>query len=442
MRADTIFAPATAPGLGGVAILRVSGPQARATVERLTGKALPPPRRAAVRRLFDPQSGEAIDRGLVLWFPAPDSMTGEDVAEFHVHGGRAVLQAMSEALASIAGCRLAEPGEFTRRAFENGKMDLTEAEAVADLVAAQTAAQRRQALRQLDGALGALYEGWRARLVRALAHVEADIDFPDEDLPHGIAAAVRPDLDALIEEMTAHLDDNRRGERLREGIHIAIVGAPNVGKSSLLNLLAQRDVAIVAETAGTTRDVIEVSLDLGGWPVTLADTAGLRDSNDAIEREGVRRAIKRAEHADLRLGVLDAGNPDSLAALLDVLRPGDLIVLNKADLLADRPRPAWPPDAALWLSARHGSGTEDLLRAIEQCVAQLLQSSAVSPTRHRHRQAVMECREFLRQAHLKPEIEFVAENLRMSVREIGHITGRICLEDILDAVFREFCIGK
>ncbi len=438
----TIFAPATAPGRGGVAILRLSGTQAGAALQRLTGKPLPPPRRATLARLSDPQSGEAIDRGLVLWFPAPDSMTGEDVAELHVHGGRAVLQELQEALAAMPGCRLAEPGEFTRRAFENGKLDLIEAEAVADMVAAQTAAQRRQALRQLDGALGALYEDWRRQLLAALAHSEAEIDFPDEDLPQGLVAALRPALQSLIGQMTAHLDDNRRGERLREGLHIAIVGAPNAGKSSLLNLLAQRDAAIVAETAGTTRDVIEVALDLGGWPVILADTAGLRDSDDTIEREGIRRARLRARQADLRLAVLDAGNAQSLTALQGVIVDGDIVVLNKVDLLADGAAPGWAPAAALPFSARQGCGVAALLRRLSDRAADLMQSAAPLATRQRHREAVIECRDSLVRALEQQETELFAEDLRLAARALGRLTGRLGVEDVLDAVFREFCIGK
>lgn len=438
---DTIFAPATAPGSGGVAILRLSGTQAGAALQRLTGKPLPPTRRATLARLRDPQSGEDIDRGLVLWFPGPDSMTGEDVAELHVHGGRAVLQGLQEVLTAMPGCRLAEPGEFTRRAFENGKLDLVEAEAVADMVAAQTAAQRRQALRQLDGALGGLYEEWRRQLLAALAHSEAEIDFPDEDLPQGLVAALRPSLEMLIGQMTAHLDDNRRGERLREGLHIAIVGAPNAGKSSLLNLLAQRDAAIVAETAGTTRDVIEVSLDLGGWPVILADTAGLRDSDDAIEREGIRRARLRAEQADLRLGVLDAVDPRSLAALHGVIGPGDIVVLNKVDLLADGAAPDWAR-AAMPFSARQGYGIAALLNRLSDRAADLMQSAQPLATRQRHRDAVTICRDSLVRALGQQETELFAEDLRLAARALGRLTGRLGVEDVLDAVFREFCIGK
>jgi len=420
-------------------MLRVSGPAAGLAVQRLSGKAPPAPRRVAVRRFADPNSGEAIDRGLVLWFAGPDSFTGEDVAEFHVHGGRAVMQAMTEALAAVPGCRLAEPGEFTRRAFEHGKLDLTEAEAVADIVAAQTAAQRRQALRQLDGELGAVYESWRLRLLRALAHIEADIDFPDEDLPQDIITAIRPDLMALTTEMTAHLADARRGERLRAGLHVAIIGAPNVGKSSLLNFLAQRDVAIVSNVAGTTRDIIEVSLDLGGWPVTLVDTAGLRDSEDAIEREGVRRARLRADNADLRLAVLDATDPTSAAALEGAIQADDLIVLNKTDLAAT---PPWAPECALGISIKTAVGIPSLLNALQNRIIALAKSDTPVATRQRHQIAVRECLAALQRSMAEKNAEMVAEDVRLAARALDRIHGKLHVEAILDAIFREFCIGK
>jgi tRNA modification GTPase len=435
----TIFAPATAAGPAGVAMIRLSGPAARMAVEALTAKPPPAPHRVAVRRFCDPATGEGIDRGLVLFFAAPASFTGEDVAEFHVHGGRAVMQAMTQALAAIPGCRLAEPGEFTRRAFEHGKLDLTEAEAVADIVAAQTAAQRRQALRQLEGELGAIYENWRVRLLRALAHVEADIDFPDEDLPQDIIAAIRPDLKALAVEMTAHLADARRGERLREGLHVAIVGAPNVGKSSLLNLLAQRDVAIVSEVAGTTRDVIEVSLDLAGWPVTLVDTAGLRDSPDAIEREGVRRARLHAQNADLRLVVVDATDEQSASALEGIVQPDDLIVLNKTDLEAS---PSWAPQSALPISIKTAAGIPALLSALQNRIGAMLKGDNAVATRQRHQLAVHDCLVSIQRAVEQKSAEIVAEDVRLAARALDRIHGKLHVECVLDAIFREFCIGK
>ncbi|MEA1649629.1 tRNA uridine-5-carboxymethylaminomethyl(34) synthesis GTPase MnmE [Nitrospirillum sp. BR 11164] len=440
---DTIFALASAPGRGGVQVIRLSGPKAGAALSALTGRPLPAPRRATLARLKD-QEGEVFDQALVLWFPAPDSFTGEDVAELHLHGGRAVLTAASEALAA-QGLRVAEPGEFSRRAFEAGKLDLTEAEAIADLVDAETAAQRRQALRQMDGVLGQLYEGWRHRLVRALAHLEADIDFPDEDLPHGLAPAVVPVLTSLYQEIGAHLADGHRGERLRDGFSIAILGAPNAGKSSLLNALARRDAAIVSATAGTTRDVIEVNLDLGGFPVILADTAGLRDAADEVEREGIRRALARAEKADLKLLVLDCStwNIGDMAAATLALADGDaLVVLNKRDLCTYVPAMV-AGRTAIAVSAATGEGLADLLGALERIVGdRLMPGAAPSLTRARHRQALEDCRAALARALRADLPELAAEDARLAARALGRITGRVDVEDLLDVIFRDFCIGK
>jgi len=444
----TIFALSSGRGRAGIAVVRLSGPAAGAALGRLSGAEAPPPRVAARRRLRDPRSGEAIDQGLALWFPAPHSYTGEDLAELHVHGGPAVVEAVIEALAALPGLRPAEPGEFTRRAYLNGKLDLTQAEAVADLVEAETEAQRRQALRQMEGALGTLYEGWRGRLLAALAHLEAAIDFPDEDLPGSLVREVRPKIEALIEELTQHLDDSRRGERLREGLYVTIVGPPNVGKSSLLNALARRPAAIVAATAGTTRDVIEVHLDLGGFPVLVADTAGLREGGDAVEDEGVRRALARAASADLKLAMFEAPSWPEVdgrtAALVD---RDTLVVINKADL-----RPLEPPlevagQPALALSVREGSGMERFLERLEAAVSARVDLAAPPAlTRARHRRALDSCRAALRRSLAagasEGAPELAAEDLRLAARELGRITGRVDVEDILDIVFQDFCIGK
>ncbi len=478
--ADTIYALATglAPRRGGagVAVIRLSGPRADDAFMFLTepgaferghsarDPALPPLRRPVLRPFLDPATGEVIDRGLAMRFAAPRSYTGEDVVEFHLHGGRAVIEAALAAIARLGFCRLAEPGEFTRRAFEHGKLDLTEAEAVADLVSAETAAQRRQALRQFDGALGRLYEDWRTTLLRALAHLEADIDFPDEDLPQGVAAAVRPDLVALRSAIAQHLDDHR-GERLREGISIAIVGPSNAGKSSLLNVIARRDAAIVSTIAGTTRDVIDVHLDLDGYPVTLADTAGLREAGDPIELEGVRRALMRAEDADLRLLVVPAADADArpldwaaeagaATAVLGRWSPkADIVVVNKIDLLPGWPEPRQP---FLGISAQTGAGIPALLKRLTGAVAALMgegveaADSLLAPpplTRARHREALAHCLAALDRALAAPSgdtapPELVAEDVRLAARALGRITGRVGVEDLLDVIFRDFCIGK
>jgi len=370
------------------------------------------------------------------------------MAELHVHSSRAVLDALLANLGRLPGFRLANSGEFSRRAFEHGKLDLTEAEAIVDLVAAETAAQRRQALRQLAGELGALYEGWRERLVRALAHLEAEIDFPDEGLPEGIWHEVSGVVVALAAEIEAHLADNRRGERLRDGLSIAILGPPNAGKSSLLNVLARRDAAITSATAGTTRDVIEVHLDLGGYPAVVADTAGLRDSTDAIEAEGVRRARARAAEADLKLMVLDATRPDEVdAAVRALVDANTLVIANKIDLAANDDATAWTDRIgaapASRLSVKTGAGLDALLaRLTEEIARRFDTTSAPLITRARHRAALEECLAALRRYDSTALPELAAEDLRLATRALGRITGRVDVEDLLDVIFREFCIGK
>ncbi len=445
---DTIFAVATAPGRAGIAVMRVSGPAAATALRALTGRALPEPRRATLATLHGP-GGERLDDALLLWFPAPRSYTGEDVAELHLHGGRAVVAGVTEALAAMAGLRPAEPGEFTRRAFDNGKLDLTAAEGLADLVAAETAAQRRQALRQMDGALAGLIEGWRERLLRAVAHLEAEIDFADEDLPEGLSGAVREELAALAAEVERHLADGRRGEIMRDGFSVAIVGAPNVGKSSLLNVLARREVAIVAETAGTTRDVVEVRLDLAGYPVILADTAGLREAAEPVEEEGIRRARARAAAADLVLVVLDAtARPLVPAETAELIGPEALVVVNKCDLNKcdfDEARGLLPAGITpVRVSARTGEGLEALMGGIEARARARLEAGSEAPavTRVRHRRALESCSEALRRAIAATQVDLAAEDARLALRALGRITGRVDVEELLDVIFRDFCIGK
>ncbi len=441
---DTIFALSSGPGRAAVAVFRLSGPGAAAAIERLSGAAPGTARQAVLRLLREPRRGEAIDRGLVLWFPAPARFTGEDMAEFQVHGGRAVAAAMVEALAAVEGVRPAEPGEFSRRAFEHGRLDLTEAEGIADLVAAETAAQRRQALRQADGALSELYETWRRGLIEASARVEVEIDFSDEDLPENLSDAVRPYILRVCDEIAQHLDDDHRGERLRDGFYVAIVGPPNAGKSSLLNRLAGRDAAIVSALAGTTRDVIEVHLDLGGYPLILADTAGLRESLDAIESEAVRRALARAEAADLKLLVFDGASWPALdpatAALID---QGSVVVVNKADLIDGCRLPDLEAAAGLLLSCKTGAGMAELVEILTGAAQARIEPAATPAlTRARHRAALEDCRDALTRFCAGGAHELAAENLRLAVRAVGRVTGRVDVEEILDVVFRDFCIGK
>jgi tRNA modification GTPase len=431
--ADTIFALSTAPGRAGVAVVRVSGPEATRALEMLSGKPVSTPRTATMTGFFD-GGGNLIDRGLAIYFQQPSSFTGEDIAEFHIHGGRAIVGAMLDALAAL-GLRPAEPGEFTRRAVENGKIDLTQAEAIADLVDAETDAQRRQALRQYDGALAELYECWRADLIRAGAWAEAAIDFSDEELPADTLARTRADISKILQDIQRHLDDSRRGEVLREGLHLTVIGPPNAGKSSLVNALARRDVAIVAETAGTTRDVIEVRMDLGGYPVILADTAGLRETSEMVEAEGVRRARARAESADLVLLLLDGSAADPPPAI-----GADLTVWNKSDL----PWPACREGIAI--SLKTGDGLDAMINALTEKVRERLERPTEAPvlTRKRHRHALEEAVRSLEHALMTPDdqTELMAEDLRLALRSLGRITGRVDIEEVLDAVFKDFCIGK
>ena len=445
--ADTIFACATAPGRAGIAVIRISGPRVLAVLQVL-GAPSPVARRLTRARFRDPESQELIDDGLAALFPAPQSYTGEAMAELHLHGSRAVIAALLDALGRQPGLRLADPGEFTRRAFENGKLDLTQAEAVADLVDAETAAQRRQALRQLSGELHGLYDDWRGRLLRALAHIEAAIDFPDEGLPDSISEQVSGTVSGLVDQIAGHLADNRRGERLRDGLSVAILGPPNAGKSSLLNALARREAAITAATAGTTRDVIEVHLDLGGYPAIVADTAGLREAGDAIEAEGVRRAQARAAEADLKLLVLDATRPEEASPSIRALVDADtLVVANKIDLAPKDSDAAWA-DAlgetpALRLSVKKGTGLDALLARLTQELAHRFDAgSAPLITRARHRAALEECLAALRRYDAAALPELAAEDLRLAARALGRITGRVDVEDLLDIIFRDFCIGK
>ncbi|MBI3438589.1 MAG: tRNA uridine-5-carboxymethylaminomethyl(34) synthesis GTPase MnmE [Proteobacteria bacterium] len=447
MKPDTIVALASGAGRAGVAVIRVSGAHAGDVLRALTDRDLPKPRHATRMAFCAPKSGLSLDDGIALWFPAPASFTGEDVAELHVHGGQAVIAAIIDATLSLDGVRLAEPGEFTRRAFENGKLDLAEAEGLADLVDAETEAQRRQALRQRRGALSAVYDGWRERLIEAAALIEAEIDFPDEELPDTLAQRAAPLLSSLAADMGAHLDDAHRGERIRDGYRIAIIGLPNAGKSSLLNALAQREAAIVSEIPGTTRDVVEVRLVLGGYPVWIADTAGLREAADAIEAEGVRRALARAEEADLRLGVAEAAGQTS-EALMDALRPGDIIVGSKADLVDPNAYESWARFGrfdTIAVSAKTGCGLPELEARLAERVEDFLGvEEAPVLTRARHRRLVEEAQAALERAipALARGPELAAEDVRVAASAIGRLTGRIDVEDLLEEIFLSFCIGK
>jgi tRNA modification GTPase len=445
---DTIFALATAAGRAAVAVVRISGPDAGTALAALAGRR-PAPRLASVRRLRD-GAGEVIDEALALWFPGPASYTGEDVAELHLHGGSAVVGRVTAALAAL-GLRLAEPGEFTRRAFEAGRLGLDHAEGVADLIDAETEAQARQAVAQLGGALGRRHGRWRAMLAEALAFLEAAVDFPDEELPADVAGRARPRIAALTAELERGLGDARRGERVRDGYRIALVGAPNAGKSRLFNALLSRDAAIVTPLPGTTRDVIEAPAVMAGYKVLLADMAGLRETDDAIEGEGVRRADAWARDADLRLWVIDgAGSEGAWVRAVGVVQAGDWLVVNKADLAGGCDAPVAAAKAAaiganvMALSAETGAGVADLREMLSTRVAADL-SGAEFPavTRERHARLLAEAIVHLGRAeHALEQPELAAEDLRLAARALERVTGRIGSEDVLDVIFSSFCIGK
>jgi tRNA modification GTPase len=441
---STIFAPATAPGRAGVAVVRLSGPRALTTACLLSGRAALEPRRMTSVLFRDPATGEEIDRGLAVAFPSPNSFTGEDVAELHVHGGGAVLARLAGVLAAQPGLRWAEAGEFSRRAFTHGKMDLTAAEGLADLLAAETEAQRRQALRQMDGALARRFDDLRARAIEALAFVEAEIDFADDELPPDIHERGEAILRGLREELIALVDSARAGARVRQGLTVAVFGPPNAGKSSLVNRLAGWEVAIVAPTPGTTRDRVSADLAVEGLPVTVIDTAGLRETVEAVEAEGIRRAERAVAAADLRLAVFSAVSwpapGDAAWAWVDART---LVAVNKSDL--GLPVPPVDGVTPLPVSALTGEGFDALLAELATRLKTLAADRAGEDaplTRERHREIAMAAMEALDRALANPESDLKAEDVRLAVRELGRITGRVDVEDVLDRIFGEFCIGK
>ena len=441
---ETIFALSSGHGRAGVAVIRIAGPAAGAVLD-LMAAPRPRPRFAAYRRVHHPETGEVLDDGLALWFPGPKSETGDDMAELQVHGGRAVVAGVLEAIASIGGCRLAEPGEFARRAFENGKLDLTGAEGLADLIDAETAAQRRQALRQVEGALATLYAGWRQRLIGATALLEAAIDFSDEaDVVSDAVGRARDEVEALHGEISRHLDDGNRGELVRDGFQVVLAGPPNVGKSSLLNALARRDVAIVSAEAGTTRDVIEVKLDLEGLPVVVSDTAGIREGVGVVEREGIRRTLTRAQAADLLLWLVDAMVLDAPGPQV-ALRPDRvLVVVTKFDLLDSKVLQLLP-EGAIAVSAITGFGLDRLTQRLAGFAqARIGNDEAPALTQARHRAHLVRSRAALTSFLGSPmeEFELRAEDLRRAALALGRITGAVDVEEVLGEIFGRFCIGK
>lgn len=466
---DTIFALSSGHGKCGVSVIRTSGPASAEALKLLTRrKQLLSPRKVALTPIFCPISGELLDRGLVVWFSGPRSFTGEDCCEYHVHGGPAVVRGILQALGGIHMLRQAEPGEFTKRAFQNGKLDLTEVEGLGDLIHADTELQRRQALRQMSGELGKLYQSWSKRLMTAVAHIEAYIDFSEDDnVEDGVLTAVDEEVQRLQKEVEEHLSDSRRGERLRDGIHVVLAGATNAGKSSLLNVLSQRPAAIVSSIPGTTRDVVETTLNIGGYPIIMCDTAGLRDSQDPIEMEGVRRAKQRHVEADILVAVVDSSMVDlDKVSLLAHLRgllfacpqadsfSGVILVLNKVDLLHQSNfsflqglcgDPELP--TMCLLSCQSGRGVSDFLNVLRGYLEKLCgdpMEGSPSITQARHRQHLTKCLDALKQyaAYREQDLVIAAEELRIALRQLGAITGKVGAEDILDIIFRDFCIGK
>lgn len=442
---QTIFALATAPIKSGVAIIRISGSNSLHILETLTGQGRLIPRVASLKKIYNPVTGEVIDEAVILYFAAPNSFTGEDVVELHIHGSRAVMSELLEVLSGFENTRLAEAGEFSKRAFENGKMDLTEAEGLADLIDAETKAQSRQAMRQKQGLLGTLYDSWRKELIAILANIEAYIDFPDESIPDAIVHQIEGQVRGLLEQIGKHLNDNKRGEKLRCGINAVITGATNAGKSSLINILAKRDVAIVSDIAGTTRDSIEVHLDLGGYPLTLIDTAGLRENAGIIETQGIKIALQKAADADINILLFDATIlPHIDKNTFKLANENSIIVINKIDSVENLQIPrVLEKYFPITISAKQQLGIGGLLKVLEEKTKNCLDiSSDPVITRQRHRSLLLETNICLDNFSLDDELEIASENLRQAAVSLGKITGHINIEEILDNIFSNFCIGK
>jgi len=442
----TIYALSSGPGLAGVAVVRVSGKETSNVIKLITNDDLPTPRVATLRKMNNINTNELIDEGLIIWFPGPESYTGEDLAEFHVHGSRAVIVALHEAISKIQNCRLAEPGEFTKRAFQNGKINLLKAESIADLVSSETEIQRKQAIKIMSGKSSDQFNSWREKLLKILSHIEAKIDFPDEDLPKDILSEIQKTSDQVSSEINKILDDQKVGERIREGFKIAIVGPINAGKSSLLNYLSKRDVAIVSEIAGTTRDVIETHLNLDGYPVVVSDTAGIRDSKNEIEKKGIKLALNRAEDADLKLVIIDAKNVDFTGVLKDLVDENAILVVNKSDLLNGKLNDKLKKYDHILISIKNNSNLDKLILKIKSKLEnKFLSHGDILITRERHRQHLEQCINHLQNFKNKngsEEFDKAAEDLRLATRHLGMIVGKVDVEEILGSIFNDFCIGK
>ena len=442
----TIYALSTGPGISGIAIVRISGPEASNIVKLLTGKKVPTPRIATLRKINYINTSELIDEAIIIWFPGPQSYTGEDMAEIHVHGGKAVVQALQNSLSGVKNCRLAEPGEFTKLAFQNGKINLLKAESVADLISAETEIQRKQAIKVMKGKSSEKFNELRNKLLKILSFVEAKIDFPEEDLPEENFKEIKISSNQVIKEITKILDDQKVGEIIREGFKIAIVGPTNAGKSSLLNNLSKREVAIVSEIAGTTRDVIETHLNIDGYPVIVSDTAGIRDSKNEIEKKGIKLSLDRAENADLKLVVVDAKNIDISQFLTTLLKKDAILVINKSDLIHDELDPKIKKMNHVLISLKQNKNLDKLILKIKENLKnKLISDDDILITRERHRQHLIQCVENLKNFYDKNEkkdFDKAAEDLRLATRHLGMIVGKVDVEEILGSIFNDFCIGK
>ncbi len=442
----TIYALSSGLGVSGVAIIRVSGKETKNIITKLTSEPIPNPRVATLRKINKIKTNELIDEGLVLWFPGPQSYTGEDMAEFQVHGSRAVIEAILDEFSNLGSCRLAEPGEFTKIALTNEKLNLLEAESIGDLISSETEIQRRQALRGMSGDSFTIYLNWRKKLIKALANVEAKIDFPDEDLPKGILNKIKIETEKIKIEIKKNLDDQNVGERIRDGFRIAIVGPPNAGKSSLLNYLSRREAAIVSETAGTTRDVIETHLNLNGYPVIISDTAGIRESKDEIEKKGIKLALKKAENADLNIIVIEPKSSYFTGFLKDLISSRSILVINKSDLGTDNMPKEFEKFKSIYISIKNENNLNLLIEEIKQKLKnQFINSDDILITRKRHRINLEECEKHLEsfsEKDLTKDFEKAAEDLRLATRYLGKIVGKVDVEEILDSIFNDFCIGK
>ena len=442
----TIYALSSGPGISGIAVIRVSGPETKIVIQKMTKEGIPAPRMASLRKLNKINTNELIDEGIIIWFPGPDSYTGEDMAEFHVHGSRAVIEAMHNAISKVKNCRIAEPGEFTRVAFQNGKINLLKAESIADLISSETEIQRQQAIKIMSGKSSEKFNSWREKLLKNLSNVEAKIDFPDENLPHDILSDIKNSTKKIKEEIEKLLNDQNVGERIREGFKIAIVGPTNAGKSSLLNYLSKRDVAIVSEVAGTTRDVIETHLCIDGYPVVISDTAGIRDSKDEIEKKGIKLAIKRAEDADLNLVIIEPKSTDFTGFLTDLVTEKSIFILNKTDLGFKNINSKLKKLNPIPISLKNEKNIEGLISAIKKKLEnKFITSDDILITRERHRQHLEQCIYHLKKFEEKNELEDfdkAAEDLRLATRHLGKIVGKVDVEEILGSIFNDFCIGK